>query len=71
MEGGYVLACWVSFCCAIIAILRQALRLGVASLNVMASTGLVYTLGEVTGVGLDSELGLILGLNAVLLSVTT
>ena len=56
MERASVLVFWVSFCCAVLSLLQRALILGVASLNVLASTGLAPTLGEGTGIGLDAAL---------------
>ena len=70
MERASVLVFWVSFCCAVLSLLQRTLILGVASLNVLASTGLAPTLGEGTGIGLDAALWFTLGCNYVFLSVT-
>ena len=46
-------AFWDNLCHDILALLQRALRLSVASLKILASTVLTYTLGEGTGFVLD------------------
>ena len=59
-ERYLVLALWVSFFCAILVILRRALRLGIDSLKIILSTGLISTLGKGAAIGSDTPLGFIL-----------
>ena len=60
---------WISFQCDILALLRQVLRLGSDSSNVLAYTVLVSNLGKCIGISLDAMLGFTLGCTAVFLSM--